>query len=122
MVELIVSSQQRAFGRDKLEGLSPDCLACDVRFACNGGCPKDRFVPGPDGDAEQSYLCAGYKAFFHHVVRPMSAMCQLLREDRAPADLMSLYAAEDAQRGRNEACTCGSGRKWKNCHGANRLG
>jgi uncharacterized protein YecA (UPF0149 family) len=31
---------------------------------------------------------------------------------------MALYAAEDARRGRNEPCTCGSGRKWKQCHGA----
>ena len=36
----------------------------------------------------------------------------------APAELMSHYARQDAQRGRNEPCTCGSGRKWKHCHGA----
>jgi uncharacterized protein YecA (UPF0149 family) len=27
-------------------------------------------------------------------------------------------AADDAKRGRNDPCTCGSGRKWKHCHGA----
>ena len=27
------------------------CLDCDVRFACHGGCPKDRFVRTPDGRA-----------------------------------------------------------------------
>jgi hypothetical protein len=27
------------------------------------------------------------------------------------------YAAQDARRGRNDPCTCGSGRKWKRCHG-----
>jgi len=26
----------------------------------------------------------------------------------------------DARRGRNDPCTCASGRKWKNCHGADR--
>jgi arylsulfatase A-like enzyme len=35
----------------------------------------------------------------------------------APAELMQIYAAEDARRGRNEPCTCASGRKWKHCHG-----
>ena len=30
---------------------------------------------------------------------------------------MRVYAAEDADRGRNEVCSCGSGRKFKRCHG-----
>ncbi len=30
---------------------------------------------------------------------------------------MAQYAVADAGRGRNEPCTCGSGRKWKRCHG-----
>jgi uncharacterized protein len=42
----------------------------------------------------------------------------LLRADRAPAELMGRYAAQDARRGRNEPCPCGGGRKWKRCHGA----
>ena len=28
------------------------------------------------------------------------------------------YARQDAQRGCNDPCSCGSGRKWKRCHGA----
>jgi SEC-C motif len=28
--------------------------------------------------------------------------------------------AADAERDRNELCTCGSGRKWKRCHGMER--
>ena len=31
---------------------------------------------------------------------------------------MQRYAVQDASRGRNDLCTCASGRKWKNCHGA----
>jgi uncharacterized protein len=41
----------------------------------------------------------------------------LLRANRAPAELMRLYETRDARRGRNEPCTCGSGRKRKRCHG-----
>jgi uncharacterized protein len=44
-------------------------------------------------------------------------MAERLRHGGAPADITRLYAAEDAQRGRNDPCTCGSGRKWKHCHG-----
>ncbi len=117
MLELVASQQQRQFGLDKRDTLPRYCLECDVRFACHGGCPKDRFISTPDGEPGLNYLCGGYKAFFHHVDRPMRFMVEQLHRDLAPADVMRLYAAEDAQRGRNDPCTCGSGRKWKHCHG-----
>lgn len=93
-----------------------------MRFACHGGCPKDRSIPTPDGEVGLNHLCAGLKAFFHpffhHVDQPMRFMGGQLRRGRAPAGVMRLYAAEDPRRGRNDPCTCGSGRKWKHCHGA----
>ena len=117
-MELVTSPQQRKFGQDKLDTLTRYCLDCDVRFACNGGCPKDRFATSPYGEAGQHYLCPSYKHFFHHVRRPMEIMCELLKANRAPAELMDRYAIEAAQRRRNDPCTCDSGRKWKHCHGA----
>jgi uncharacterized protein len=118
MLELVASQQQRQFGLDKRDTLPHYCLECDVRFACHGGCPKDRFISTPDGEPGLNYLCAGYKAFFHHVDRSMRFMAEQLRRDGAPAEIMRLYAAEDGARGRNDPCTCGSGRKWKHCHGS----
>ncbi|MGZ4380544.1 MAG: anaerobic sulfatase maturase [Gaiellaceae bacterium] len=118
MLELVSSPQQVAFGLAKRDTLPQFCLECDVRFACHGGCPKDRFISTPDGEPGLNYLCAGYKRFFHHVDRPMKIMGELLRQERAPSELMQLYAAEDAARGRNDPCSCGNGKKWKHCHGA----
>jgi len=118
MLELVASQQQRQFGQDKRDTLPDYCLECDVRFACHGGCPKDRFIETPDGEPGLNYLCPGFKDFFHHVDRPMRIMGSLLAQNRAPSEIVQLYAAEDAKRGRNDPCTCGSGRKWKNCHGA----
>ena len=118
MLELVASQQQKQFGQNKRDSLTRYCLDCDVRFACNGGCPKDRFARSPYGEPGQHYLCAGYKTFFHHVDRPMRLMAELLATDRAPAELIDVYAAEDAHRSRNDPCTCGNGRKWKHCHGA----
>jgi uncharacterized protein len=117
MPELVSSQRQRRFGLDKRDTLPRYCLECDVRFACHGGCPKDRFVSTPEGEPGLNYLCAGFKAFFHHVDRPLRFMAEQLRRGGAPAEIMHLYAAEDAARGRNDPCTCGSGRKWKRCHG-----
>ena len=59
-----------------------------MRFACHGGCPKDRFIETPDGEAGLNYLCAGYKDFFHHVDRPMRMMSSLLQENRAPSEIV----------------------------------
>jgi uncharacterized protein len=117
LLELVNSPRQQQFGRDKLETLPQFCLDCDVRFACHGGCPKDRFIETPSGDPGLNYLCAGFKEFFHHVNQPMQLMSSLLAQGRAPSELVGLYAAEDAKRGRNDPCSCGSGRKWKHCHG-----
>ena len=118
MIELVSSPRQRSFGLNKRELLPRYCRECDVRFACHGGCPKDRFISTPDGEPGLNYLCAGYMSFFRHVDRPMRIMGSLLAQKRAPAEIVKLYAAEDARRGRNDPCTCGSGRKWKTCHGA----
>ncbi len=117
MLELVASQQQRQFGLDKRETLPQYCLDCDVRFACHGGCPKDRFIDTPDGEPGLNYLCPGFKDFFHHVDGPMRIMGAMLAQNRAPSEIVRLYTAEDAKRGRNDPCTCGSGRKWKNCHG-----
>ena len=117
MVELIGLPQQQAFGQDKRDTLTRRTAAdCDVRFACNGGCPKDRFATSPYGEPGQHYLCAGYKEFFHHVERRCTRW-PAARAGEAPAELMASYASQDARRGRNDPCTCGSGRKWKHCHG-----
>jgi uncharacterized protein len=100
------------------------CRECEVRFACHGGCPKNRFIETPDGESGLNYLCAGYKAFFNHVDRPMRIMAELLRRNRAPAEIVQVLAAEEAQMQaalakaeRNDPCPCGSGRKFKHCHG-----
>jgi uncharacterized protein len=118
MIELIASPQQRKFGLDKRDTLPRFCRECDVRFACHGGCPKDRFTDDPYGEPGLNYQCPSFKAFFHHVDGPMRRMSALLAAGQAPSELVHEYAAEDAKRGRNDPCTCGSGLKWKHCHGA----
>ncbi len=38
--------------------------------------PKNRFITTPDGEPGLNYLCAGYKAFFTHIDRPMRMMAE----------------------------------------------
>jgi uncharacterized protein len=116
--ELVASPQQWRFGQAKRDTLPRYCRECSVRFACHGGCPKDRLARTPDGEPGLNYLCPSYKAFFHHVDRPMRAMSRMLRARRAPAGVMQRYAAQDAAREPGAPCTCGSGKPWRGCHGA----
>jgi uncharacterized protein len=112
MVELVTSPKQRAFGRAKADTLPGTCRSCEVRFACNGECPRNRFATTPDGEYGLNYLCAGYKAFFTHIDGPMRLMAQLLRDGRYADEIRDLFASA----GRNDPCPCGSGRKAKACH------
>ena len=90
MIELIASPQQRQFGQAKLDSLPHYCRTCHVQFACNGGCPKNRFMETPDGEPGLNYLCAGYKAFFSHIDRPMQMMATLLRQGRYADEVMNI--------------------------------
>jgi len=121
---LVTSRRQYEFGRDKLDALPRYCLDCDVRFACHGECPKNRFDTTPDGEPGLNYLCAGYKQFFHHIEHPMQVMVELLRSNRTAAEVTEILRREQnpfldelRHAGRNSPCPCGSGLKTKKCHG-----
>ena len=63
--EMVDSTFQRKFGTDKRDTLPEYCRSCEVKFVCNGGCPKNRFIKTPTGEDGLNYLCAGYKQFFN---------------------------------------------------------
>ena len=133
--QLVFSDQQRRFGTDKRDTLPRYCRECDVRFACNGECPKHRFMTTPEGEPGLNYLCPAYKRFFHHVDPHMRVMAQLVHGRQPAALIMQMLANEERAKaqaanrsststgdrtvGRNDPCPCGSGKKYKKCHGAN---
>jgi len=118
MLKLVASPEQRKFGEDKRDTLTAQCRSCKVRNWCNGGCPKDRFALSRDGEPGQNYLCAGLELFFMHTGPTFKAMAQLIQQRRAPAELMASIAAGDARRGPYQPCPCGSGEKFRFCHGS----
>jgi uncharacterized protein len=115
--DLVASPAQLKFGQDKHDTLTAQCLGCEVRALCNGGCPKDRFALSRDGEAGQNYLCSGFFAFYTHTAPAMRMMKELLKRGHAPAEIMAVYARDDAARGPYSPCTCGSGAKFRFCHG-----
>ncbi len=125
--QMVASEQQRTFGQDKKDTLPRYCRECDFRFACNGGCPKHRFIKTPSGEDGLNYLCKGYKLYFAHVAPYMEFMAQELRQRRPAANVMEWVKERDLAKvnqasrppGRNDPCPCGSGRKFKRCCGDN---
>jgi uncharacterized protein len=91
---LVSSEKQRRFGQSKYDTLPKYCKECPVLFACYGECPRNRFIKTPDGDGGLNYLCAGYKAFFTHIDKPMRTMASLLRQGRFADEIMQMKKAE----------------------------
>jgi uncharacterized protein len=125
LLNLVSSEKQRKFGMDKKDTLPTYCRRCEVRFACQGECPRNRFILTPDGEPGLNYLCAGYKYFFKHIDQPMRIMAELLKQGRAPAGVMNWLAMEDLKKMRalmenakpDQPCPCGSGLIFRKCHG-----
>ena len=124
MAELAALPAQVKFGQDKRDALPKYCRECEVKFACNGECPKHRFINTPDGEPGLNYLCAGYKRYLRHVDPHFKALANLLRSGRPATDIMPLVTERDAKlalenrwatAGRNDDCPCDSGKKFKRC-------
>ena len=88
LTAMMYSPRQQAFGRAKCDALPLQCQECAWRFACNGGCPKDRFLTTADGQLGLNYLCEGYRIFFAHVAPAMDFMRGELLHQRPPANVM----------------------------------
>ncbi|WP_126148324.1 anaerobic sulfatase maturase [Synechococcus elongatus] len=89
-LEMLTSDQQIQFGQAKQTSLPNYCRNCEVKFACQGECPRNRFAATPEGEPGLNYLCEGYRAFFNYIDPYMQIMAALLKAGQPAADLMSL--------------------------------
>ncbi len=90
LVEMMYSPRQQAFGQAKHTTLPRQCQQCPYLFACNGECPKNRFVQTADGEKGLNYLCEGYRKFFKHVAPYMDYMKNELLNQRPPSNVMKV--------------------------------
>jgi uncharacterized protein len=128
MLQMVTSERQRQFGRDKRDTLPHYCRTCDVRFACHGECPKNRFFSTPDGERGLNYLCAGWKALFQRINEPLQMMAALIRMGRPAWEIMAVMGRKEdewqyalgqkrARKRVHDLCLCGSGLPFGECHG-----
>lgn len=89
LADLMASASQREFGVSKRTSLPGQCQACPVRWACHGGCPKDRFDTTAHGEPGLNYLCAGYFHFYQHAQPTLERIGLLLRAGRPASDIMT---------------------------------
>ncbi len=134
--ELANSPAQQEFGDAKETSLPEYCKRCEVRFVCNGECPKNRILATPAGEPGLNYLCAGYRKFFNYIDPYMKQMAEELRRGRPAANVMKALKANRQAKpqptpapqpapnrrtplgqavSRNDPCPCGSGKKYKKC-------
>ena len=109
--DMMESGRQRAFGRTKRDMLPQRCVTCPMLWACNGGCPKDRFVPvtmdddGAPVDCDEgaaeivgrsdnsidphpiNYLCRGFYRFFSHAAPAIEQMARGVVYGRSPESI-----------------------------------
>lgn len=89
--EMMNSPRQRAFSMLKHQQLPRQCRECPFEFACHGECPRNRFINDRYGHPGLNYLCRGYYQFFEHVAPYMDFMKNELANNRAPANVMSMF-------------------------------
>jgi uncharacterized protein len=74
------SNAQRRFGLGKNKNLPNYCRQCEYLFACNGECPKNRFIRTPIGEPGLNYLCSGLKKYFNHVNPYIKDMAKQIKQ------------------------------------------
>ncbi|MBT1166944.1 anaerobic sulfatase maturase [Bifidobacterium simiarum] len=86
--DLVGSAQQQAFGSRKSGTLPQRCLSCPMRWACNGGCPKDRLTHVEGERFPVNYLCRGFYRFFSHATPYIVRMAKEMMIGRSPEAMM----------------------------------
>jgi uncharacterized protein len=121
LTNMIDSPFQMNFGKSKHSALPGLCLECEYLALCYGGCPSDRCKKTAVGESGLNWNCEGYKRFYKHSQPVFTAMREALRNgktaDKYRTFMMNSSLQKNKKIGRNDPCPCGSGKKYKHCHG-----
>ena len=107
--ELSRTSIYHDFGARK-QTWNSRCDQCEYLPLCVGDCPKNR--PGSDFSS-LSALCEGWRLFYAHTMTRFQRLAEeIVAERQRPT------GQSRKQPGRNDPCSCGSGKKYKKCCGS----
>lgn len=102
IAEMLYGKQQQQFSKLKSQSLPKECCECKWLFACNGECPKNRFIKDRYGNPGKNYLCQGYRMFFEHVAPYMDFMKNEYLNQRPPANVMQHVDEIERNRDKSE--------------------
>lgn len=102
IAEMLYGKQQQQFSKLKSQSLPKECCECKWLFACNGECPKNRFIKDGYGNPGKNYLCQGYRMFFEHVAPYMDFMKNEYLNQRPPANVMQHVDEIERNRDKSE--------------------
>jgi len=106
----------KEFGAQKSRW-NEECRKCDCLSLCSGDCLKHRIYSG-QSPRNLSWLCTGWRRFIHHTRDRFQELAEnSVARQRKYKNKMQAIPSKDNRVGRNEACPCGSGRKYKRCCG-----
>jgi uncharacterized protein len=92
------------------------CSCCRYLALCSGDCPKQRVHVGSH-QPTRSWLCEGWLKFLDHSIKEFERIAlSVINSGQHP--LRKQGSITYPTPGRNDVCFCGSGRKYKRCHGA----
>jgi len=113
--EFLSSETYLEFGRRKSQ-YNAKCAECEYLRFCAGCCQKNR--PGRGSrPGELSVLCEGWKKFYAHSLEGFKRLAGEVIAERQMAFQERMFGSFPDV-GRNDPCPCGSGKKYKKCHGA----
>lgn len=110
----------RKFGAQK-SAFNKTCRMCDYLNLCMGDCLKHRQLINNDVH-NLSVLCAGWQQILEHThdkLKKIAAKIRLAQNTNQKQGqvLSDSVSVETVKVGRNQACPCGSGIKYKKCCG-----
>ncbi len=117
--ELGSSAKYRSFGKQKADW-NICCKNCDFLRFCNGDCLKHRFYKDKNSQT-LTWLCEGWKKFYRHTLPAFEKIALSLLSERRAAfpgqERTPFNRLPQLDIRRNDYCFCGSGKKFKYCHG-----
>ncbi|MCC5829111.1 MAG: radical SAM protein [Phycisphaeraceae bacterium] len=122
-----VETPRLATFASRKQKLPEGCQSCQWKPYCYGGCPKHREHGGDI--PEPTILCEAYKMFYSHAMPRLQWLAGYLRRGVQPPPAVPATNVGHSEKvgspkrvssgkiGRNDPCPCGSGLKYKHCHG-----